>query len=1104
MAPRVAPPDCPAVVHDPADFFVLRAPVLPIEALQAGSGSSTGAGTQPPQSDAVATACPDARLQAWVRDPFVQAAIYLASPTLSQRLDDWLAKPTADGFVSLRAALFRYFVRMTTRATPFGLMASFTTGRVGSSSHLDLGPREALRRSSWFDLGFVYPLVERLVRLPEVRRELAFTLNTTFFRSGESWRYVEQIESAKQRERILTRVAASDALDLVAAFCRGREGVTPAQLRALIVRHDSDVDEDAAGEFVDRLIDAQILIPTLAPTLTGADPVQQLLRQSDGIASLADFRGAFRAAADRLAQIDGSPADSLRASYQSLAATLQSRFEATGERNLFHVDLHRQAPALSLDRAVIPDVLAAVEVLRRICPASRAHAALKKFRSQFEERYGDRTIDLLAALDEDNGIGFEVDPANRRNEGLLKEFSFGIESGNAVGRPEIRRTQRLVRLLERAYSQSQLAIDLTEEDVSELAASDALPLPDVFTVFGSLGPGSSAADDEGKPRFVLSSVSPGAGLFGRFCRADGELNGHLNAFLRKEEALRPDAVFAEIVHLPQDRTGNIVCRPALRSKDLPYLGQSGLDVADRIDASDLAVCVRAGRIELRSLSLRREVLPRITCAQNTQAQNASVYRFLAALALQDGADSLSFSWGASFDEADFLPRISVGRVVLAPASWRIDPAAAIAWTRCLPPARPTAVQAWRAKWKIPRWIQVGQFDNLLSLDLENDACIDALLDEVNRAKTYRVREMLPAPDELCASSPEGRHVHEVMLPFLRRARAPAPKEATGDLPSRPCERRFAPGSQWLYAKLYGSHLATERALAADLFEWIQESQAAGSFDRWHFVRFRDTDEHLRLRFHGKPESLRRDVRTKLEELFERWSEAGTIWRFQYDTYEREVDRYGGPEAIAIAESIFHADSETVVELLRNAPLQASNDWRWQLSMKMVDGYLRAFDLDLPAKRKAAELAERSFRSEFRVPKEFEGELGRRYRAERKLLEGLIEDRQELPGQLAWAQGSISRFRSRLEPLASWFREQAARQQLTAPLADIVRSLAHMHVNRSMLSNPREHEMIVYAFLERTYRSRLARAGDGPRVREPERYPHRADRSVSATAVRHAD
>ena len=37
-------------------------------------------------------------------------------------------------------------------------------------------------------------------------------------------------------------------------------------------------------------------------------------------------------------------------------------------------------------------------------------------------------------------------------------------------------------------------------------------------------------------------------------------------------------------------------------------------------------------------------------------------------------------------------------------------------------------------------------------------------------------------------------------------------------------------------------------------------------------------------------------------------DAGLLWRVQLDTYEREMERYGGEAGIGLAERVFHADS----------------------------------------------------------------------------------------------------------------------------------------------------------------------------------------------------
>ena len=42
---------------------------------------------------------------------------------------------------------------------------------------------------------------------------------------------------------------------------------------------------------------------------------------------------------------------------------------------------------------------------------------------------------------------------------------------------------------------------------------------------------------------------------------------------------------------------------------------------------------------------------------------------------------------------------------------------------------------------------------------------------------------------------------------------------------------------------------------------------------------------------------------------------GTIWRVQFDTYEREVERYGGSQGVVLGERIWNADSDAVMSIV---------------------------------------------------------------------------------------------------------------------------------------------------------------------------------------------
>jgi SAM-dependent methyltransferase len=130
-----------------------------------------------------------------------------------------------------------------------------------------------------------------------------------------------------------------------------------------------------------------------------------------------------------------------------------------------------------------------------------------------------------------------------------------------------------------------------------------------------------------------------------------------------EHVTDPDAVFAEVAHLPEGRIGNVLCRPVLRDYEIAYLGGSGAPPDRQLPAADLRVSVRDDRIVLRSVRLDREVIPRMTTAHNYTWRSLPVYRFLCLLQHQGVAAGLQWDWGP-LAEAPFLPRVRCGRVVL--------------------------------------------------------------------------------------------------------------------------------------------------------------------------------------------------------------------------------------------------------------------------------------------------------------------------------------------------------------------------------------------------------------------------------------------------------
>lgn len=89
-------------------------------------------------------------------------------------------------------------------------------------------------------------------------------------------------------------------------------------------------------------------------------------------------------------------------------------------------------------------------------------------------------------------------------------------------------------------------------------------------------------------------------LQGRFAHINKDIFENIQLIAKAEEADEPDKIFADIVHLPESRVGNILMRPALHTHQIPYLAKATCKNENAIDINDLMVSVKDGQVILRS------------------------------------------------------------------------------------------------------------------------------------------------------------------------------------------------------------------------------------------------------------------------------------------------------------------------------------------------------------------------------------------------------------------------------------------------------------------------------------------------------------------------
>ncbi|HEX4419343.1 MAG TPA: lantibiotic dehydratase family protein, partial [Kofleriaceae bacterium] len=625
-----------AIAQDvrPTGSFVLRTPLLSRDELDRwGEGLAVPAAGDDLAQLAAAIdadrAVLRARLVALVARPEVREAIFVASPNLEASVDAWLAEPTTEAGQKTERSLVRYLARMAARPTPFGLFAGNTVGALGETTHLELAPRAGYRRYTRIDGDYLSDLTDALAADKAVRARLVHRPNTSLCKVAGRLRYAMRREG-ESRSYSLVSLEPSDYL--VATIERARPGALPAELAAALC-DDPEITRAEADDFIQELIDSQVLISDLAPLVTGPEAVDDILAQLARIAGPGDdtaataTAGALGALRQTLGELDrglGNPP----AHYRAAAETLAPLPTVPEIHRLFQVNLVPAGARVELGRDVLDELGRAIDLMRRLA-RPRGADDLSRFRDAFAERYEGREVPLAEVLDEESGIGFAASQAPAAAASpLLDGLAFPGGSGEDTTAWSAR-TGHLARRIALAAAAGASEIELDDADLTamDVAATPAVP-PDAFQAMCSLAVGA-----DGAPWISLSSVGgpSGAALLGRFCHSDRALHDAVAANLAAEQALRPDAVFAEVVHLADGRLANISARPVLRQHEIVYLGRSGAPLEHQLPITDLMVSVRDGRVVLRSISLGKEIVPRLTNAHNFGMGALGPYRFLASL-----------------------------------------------------------------------------------------------------------------------------------------------------------------------------------------------------------------------------------------------------------------------------------------------------------------------------------------------------------------------------------------------------------------------------------------------------------------------------------------
>ncbi len=1038
------------------DFFATRSPLLAFDELLRWADPGWQLAVDDPRfEDAFEDnrSALSRRLREALSRPEVREALFLATGQFEGNCYRWLSNPEGKPANEIELALSQELVRIATATDCDGFRMAPSVGEIGRGTSFGVGALSS--RDSQIGIVSVKALAE--VAAPLLHDKLRFFNNSSLYRVHGKVRCLashSRTSGAKYRfeYRLIT---AGLTAHLETIIRRAESGASLEQLVSAVATMDPEVSREEAASYVRQLIEEQVLVPELGPQVADQGALAQLVDELKKLAVLDDaVRPLLDRACEAIALLDSGKFGAPMAQYRHIAPfVLRTALSSP----LFHVQVFRSAHNVSFSSAIAQEILRGAEALASI---ERPNDRLRRFTESFYARYGDEVVPLVEALDQQYGIDFEG--STTATEPLLKSLAFAPPSESVAGWGP--RERLLLQKLEDAWRTNARVISLTPEELGSIRASDPLPLPDSFAVSGQLSAASEAALEAGEYMFRLDSVSgpPGVASLAPFCRRNAELRDRVASHLRAEEALQPEAIFAEIIHLPHVGDPDLIVRAKLRDREIPYLGRSASDVEHRIPVTDLRLSVVAERLHLTSEPLGCEVIPRLTATHDFRdPKNPAIYRFLCALQNQETAGRLRWNWGA-FESAAFLPRVVSGKTVLSRARWTVDGPLLQEMAKSSGADRFRAICRLRERLQLPRFIELGEARARSVFDLENVLSAECLSQRMQSEPRATLVEMFPTPGMLCATGPDGRYIHELTVPFLRRQTVAPPRSRALRLA---VQRSFMPGSEWLQVNLYAPSPVLDEVLREVVAPAIGQGLATAAAHQWYFMRYTDPGFHVRLRLHGAPDRLISEVSADLRARATPMLEDRRMWAIKLDTYHRDFGRYGGAEGALAAEKIFHADSDAVLSIIQqlsDAELEAS---RWQLAFIGIEMLLSDLPLSPAQKVAALKTARDDIAVRLRADATLDAQIVRRYQTKLSQLRELLASEPEMGSALARGLSALRRRSEMLKPVCAELVELERADHLSRSIADQAYSYIHMFANRLFPSGLAQ-ELVLYDFLHR--------------------------------------
>lgn len=841
-----------------------------------------------------------------------EEAIAIASPNLYEGLfkEEIREKKIRNKEISLK----KYYTRMSTRATPFGLFSGIGVGKVSDRTELELCDSTKFNKVASVDMKWLFKVIKNVEEtLCKQSTSVMVQTNNMVYKLGKNYFLEEQSNLGQEdfyRSEKIEHIRLSSTKLLEYVFSLTRNPIEISLLIEKVSKYVHENDFKKIQSYIQNLLNNEFLVSSLRPPLVNSSPLDYFINQLEKHKIENDIASKLIELRKKIYTYNKMEIGSGVDIFQNIKELMK---DLTYNEQLIKVDyrLAFNNPP-SLNQNVANDAMLAASALWNISNQQEGLPWLKDYRLKFIEKYGlNQLVNINVVVNSTFGIGY---PKGYEEQKLELENN---ENNNY--QLSLALSTKYIESIKNKFS----PVILDDNDLEDLSChtnQDKAPNSGelYFYLYGDSN-GHSYSDYAIEVSNLISSYDIG-NTFGRFSNLldDEEIEAINDDREKVNQKLNSIGILnVELSEIPSiGKNANVATTITnLNTK----LNLRTVNFNESIDLEDIYVGVTLDRMFLYSKKHKKQLIFTSNNMLN-YLSGSKIFRFLREVSLE------CYKMLAPIDiripiQIPVSPRIQWRNIILKPAEWILNKEDLFSKTDSMDIEM---FKEYKKEYFLPRYIWINNKDNRLLVDTLDNIQLNILSQELKRHNKIIVTEDIVSAMEtlkLPVHREKEQFYSEFVVPFKKiNMNQSELNLLTENLNIMNPMVDMHMESDWFYIQLRVPTNIQDKFIINRIPLIIGILHKKNLIKKWFFIRYKtesgDSVLRIRVKAINKEQS---DLYGHIYQLFLNWYNLlfneGEVSGFEILPYIQEVYRYGGKYMISYIESLFEKNSEYVINLL---------------------------------------------------------------------------------------------------------------------------------------------------------------------------------------------